>query len=66
MNLYEVLTKDGRHVHVFAQDHEISDGDLTLYYTQAGVYSDIFPEGYWTRFAVDGEEQTVDNIDELD
>lgn len=59
MNFYEVATKDGRYAQVFALRHEIEDGDLVLYHTSAGMYTDTFPEGCWTRFAVNGEEQTI-------
>lgn len=65
MNHYAVITVDERYVNVFARDHEVSNGDLILYYTQQGMYTDTFPDGYWTRFAVNGVEVQLDKSEEV-
>ena len=64
MNQYDVLTHDNQHIVVFAHEHTIEDGALTLHKTHVGVHFDIFPEGYWSRFMVNGVEHKTEEIKE--
>jgi len=57
VNQYDVLTNDNRHIVVFAESHDLEDGTLTLNKTHQGMYTDTFPEGYWSRYMVNGVEQ---------
>ena len=62
INRYDILTFDRQHIVVLAESHEITLGEVVLYNTHRGVYKDIFPEGYWVKVYVNGEEYATREI----
>ena len=64
MHQYDVLTTDNQHITVYAKEHTLEDGVLTLLSTHTGMHFDVFPSWYWSRFMVDGVEQTTEETKE--
>lgn len=56
-SLYTVLTPEERIIVVWAEHHEIKDGNLIFHQTSAGMLTDTFPAGTWERWAINGVEQ---------
>lgn len=63
MQRYNVLTVTGQDTLVYAREHTLEEGVLTLYNTHEGVHIDVFPKEYWSRFAVNGVEQKEEEIE---
>lgn len=62
LNQYDILTKAGQHVTVFATGHEVQGEEVTLFSTHQGMHFDVFPSDYWEKFLVNGVDLVQEEV----